>query len=53
VYASPAEAFGGLERILTVEPTTSLREQYQAAYGRWQNALSHLVPNLNANPFYV
>jgi xylulokinase len=53
VYASPAEAFGGLERILTVEPTTSLREQYQAAYGRWQNALSHLVPNLIHSPLYV
>lgn len=44
VYASAAEAFGGLERILTVEPTNGLREQYQAAYGRWQDALSTIIP---------
>ncbi|MDO7848645.1 FGGY family carbohydrate kinase [Hymenobacter sp. M29] len=44
VYASPAEAFGGLERILTVEPTAGLREQYQTAYARWQDALSQLIP---------
>ena len=53
VYASPAEAFGGLERILTVEPTDQLREQYQAAYGRWQDALSHLIPNSITTPSYV
>jgi len=45
VYASPAEAFRGLERILAVEPTADLREQYHAAYGRWQNALSLLIPH--------
>ena len=47
VYASSAEAFGGLERLLTVEPTEELHEQYQAAYGRWHNALSQLVPQPN------
>jgi len=35
VYASPAEAFGGLELISTTEPTPELREQYQAAYADW------------------
>jgi xylulokinase len=39
VYASAAEAFGGLERILTVKPNEALREQYQSAYARWQDAL--------------
>ncbi|MBC8084204.1 MAG: carbohydrate kinase [Hymenobacter sp.] len=43
VYASPLEAFGGLERILTVDPVDDLREQYQAAYGRWQEVLSPLI----------
>ena len=45
IYASPAEAFTGLERILTMEPTDGLREQYQAAYSRWQGTLFHLVSN--------
>jgi len=35
IYASPAEAFGGLELISTTEPTSLLREQYQAAYSDW------------------
>ena len=53
VYASPAEAFGGLERILTVEPTDRLREQYQAAYSRWQDALIDLIPHSITTPSYV
>jgi xylulokinase len=44
VYASTAEAFTGLARILTVEPTAALREQYQAAYNGWQDVLSQLIP---------
>jgi xylulokinase len=43
VYASPAEAFGGLERILTLAPSTDLQSQYQAAYARWHQALSQQV----------
>ncbi len=35
VYASPKEAFGGLELISTTEPTPALREQYQTAYSDW------------------
>ncbi len=44
VYASAAEAFGGLECILTVEPAEALREQYQAAYSCWQDALFQVIP---------
>ncbi|MGI4834297.1 MAG: xylulokinase [Janthinobacterium lividum] len=39
VYASPAEAFGGLELISTTDPTPALREQYQAAYSNWLTLL--------------
>ncbi|MGY3091302.1 xylulokinase [Hymenobacter sp. UYAg731] len=42
IYASAAEAFGGLECILTEVPTEALREQYQVAYNRWQDVLSQL-----------
>jgi xylulokinase len=39
VYASPTEAFGGLELISTTDPTPALREQYQAAYSDWLTLL--------------
>lgn len=39
VYASPAEAFGGLELISVTDPTPALREQYQAAYANWLTLL--------------
>jgi xylulokinase len=39
VYASPAEAFGGLELISTTDPTPALRKQYQAAYSDWLTLL--------------
>ena len=39
LYATPAAAFGGLEKILTVTPESALQEQYHAAYTRWQAAL--------------
>ena len=39
VYAGPDEAFGGLVRLRTVEPTPALRAQYQDAYGDWQALL--------------
>ena len=50
VYASPAEAFAGLEQLLTVEPTADLRQQYWAAYVRWQEAVLPLIINPNASP---
>lgn len=40
LYAGPAEAFHGLARISTVEPTPALQEQYQTAYARWQALLA-------------
>jgi xylulokinase len=43
VYASPTEAFVGLERILTLAPTPELQEQYQTAYARWKNVLTQTV----------
>jgi len=43
VYASATEAFGSLERILTLEPTPKLQEQYQGAYAQWQQALTKQI----------
>ncbi|SNR67341.1 xylulokinase [Hymenobacter mucosus] len=43
VYASAAEAFAGLERILTLEPKPSLQDQYQAAYGHWNHTLQQVL----------
>jgi xylulokinase len=53
VYASAAEAFGSLERILTLEPTPALQEQYQAAYARWQQALTHQILPSTTTPSNV
>lgn len=43
VFASPAEAFGGLERILTLVPKPELQAGYQAAYQRWRQALEERI----------
>lgn len=43
VYASAAEAFGGLERILTLEPTPELQTRYQSAYARWHKVLTQQI----------
>ncbi|MBO0359850.1 carbohydrate kinase [Hymenobacter sp. BT186] len=53
VYASAAEAFGSLERILTLEPTPALQEQYQAAYARWQQALTNQILPSTTTPSNV
>jgi xylulokinase len=53
VYASAAEAFGSLERILTLEPTPALQEQYQGAYARWQQALTHQILPSTTTPSNV
>lgn len=39
VYAGFAEAFHGLVRLRTVEPTPALRAQYQEVYSDWQRLL--------------
>ncbi|WP_022825465.1 xylulokinase [Hymenobacter norwichensis] len=53
VYASPAEAFGSLERILTLEPTPALQEQYQGTYARWQQALTNQILPTQTTPSNV
>lgn len=53
VYANAAEAFGSLERILTLEPAPALQEQYQAAYARWQQALTHQILPSTTTPSNV
>ena len=40
VYASPEEAFTGLARLSTVEPTPALQAQYQEAFASWQALLA-------------
>ncbi|MGI4885699.1 MAG: xylulokinase [Janthinobacterium lividum] len=40
IYASPQEAFHGLARLSTVEPTPALQAQYQDAYRNWQVLLA-------------
>ncbi|WP_375438325.1 xylulokinase [uncultured Hymenobacter sp.] len=52
VYASPTEAFGSLERILTLEPTPDLQEQYQSAYARWHRTLTQQILT-STTPFHV
>ncbi len=53
VYGSPAEAFAGLERILTLAPDPDLQPHYQAAYGRWHAALTQQILNPQSSPAYV
>jgi len=40
IYASPQEAFNGLARISTVEPTPALQAQYQETYAGWRALLA-------------
>jgi len=37
IYASTNEAFSSLEKIMTVEPDTKKKDQYQQAYQRWKS----------------
>ncbi len=43
IYASPTEAFNGLVRISTAEPTPALQAQYQETYARWKGALQQSI----------
>ena len=36
IYAGPKEAFNGLARISTLEPTPALQAQYQEIYNDWK-----------------
>ncbi|MDR0421489.1 MAG: carbohydrate kinase [Proteiniphilum sp.] len=40
IYASPAEAFASLKKIMTVEPDSAKTERYGDAYRRWK---SHII----------
>jgi xylulokinase len=40
LFSSPAEAFGGMRKRLTVSPTAEKRAAYQDAFGRWKEALA-------------
>ncbi|GGG49845.1 xylulokinase [Hymenobacter glacieicola] len=53
LYASPAEAFTGLERILTLEPTPALQEQYHSAYAHWHQALTQQILSPTSSTHHV
>ena len=38
-YASPEEAFAGLDKLETIEPDKAKSEEYQKAYENWKNEL--------------
>ena len=40
IYKTPEEALSSLRRIETIEPNSSLKEEYQKSYQRWNNALN-------------
>jgi xylulokinase len=40
IYASHEEAFASLQKIMTVEPDTKNRLQYQSAYEQWKSRLT-------------
>ena len=40
IYASPAEAFSSLKKIMSVEPDNGNKAQYQEAYQRWKFLVS-------------
>ena len=39
IYKTPEEALSSLKRIATIEPNTSLSDEYLNAYQRWKNVL--------------
>jgi len=39
IYKTPEEAMYSIKRIETIEPNTSLIEEYQKAYQRWKDVL--------------
>jgi len=53
IYASPSEAFGGLECILTLAPAPELQIRYQAAYARWHQALTLQIPTTSTTTSHV
>ena len=43
MYKSPEEALASLKRISVIEPNSSLKEEYQKAYNRWENILNNVL----------
>jgi xylulokinase len=43
MYHSLREAFVGLTAVMTVEPEKAKASEYQDAYGRWEQALTHAL----------
>jgi xylulokinase len=42
-YSSFAEAFGSLKKLETIEPDSSKRAEYEAAYGNWKTLLNKFI----------
>jgi xylulokinase len=42
-YKSFAEAFGSLKKLLTIEPDTTKKAQYEDAYGNWKQLLERFI----------
>lgn len=47
LYATPADAFEGLETVDTVTPRTDLASDYADAYQRWTHLLTHQLNRLS------
>jgi len=43
IYESPEDAFDNLEKLETIEPETSKKEQYQEAYENWKKHLINKI----------
>jgi xylulokinase len=43
-YKSFAEAFGSLKKLETIEPDSSKKAEYEAAYGNWKSLLERFNP---------
>lgn len=46
IYRSPAEAFRGLERILTIHPEAADAQSLSAAYGNWRKVLEKQIHSM-------
>ncbi|MBN1767125.1 MAG: carbohydrate kinase [Prolixibacteraceae bacterium] len=42
-YKSFTEAFGSLKKLLTIEPDTTKKAQYEEAYGNWKQLLERFI----------
>ena len=49
IYKNATEAFGGLQKIATIEPNPRRQPQYEAAYERWLTALEQVKAQYHAS----